>query len=201
MPYCSGGNAIGSPVFSDSWTRNTTGSSTRKLTITRIASVTSACQLKRGRRTPEVTTDKTSTPRADDTVPLLGEGRAVLLEGVPVGRYQQFHVLERHAARRCRHVRPRRMQQQRVGERLLADRREEPVHEQLGGVGMGAVGHDAVGLRYGRHARLGEDEGERRAFGLELDVARILCAHDDLVLTVDQPAVLLDIGVEGARLL
>ena len=88
-----------------------------------------------------------------------------------------------------------------LGQRLLADRREEPVHEQLGGVGMRRLVDDAVGLRHGRHAGLREDEGERRALGLELDVARILRAHDDLVLAVDQPAVLLDVGVEGARLL
>ncbi len=66
---------------------------------------------------------------------------------------------------------------------------------------MRAVGDDAVGLRHRRHAGLGEDEGERRALGLELDVAGILRTHDHLVLAVDQPAVLLDVGVEGARLL
>ena len=93
------------------------------------------------------------------------------------------------------------MEQQCFGQRLLPDRREEPVHEQLGGVGMRRLVDDAVGLGHGRHAGLREDEGKRRALGLELDVARILGAHDDLVLAVDQPAVLLDVGVEGARLL
>ena len=78
--------------------------------------------------------------------------------------------------------------------------REEPVHEQLGGVGMGAIGDDTVGLRHGGNAGLREHEGERRALGLELDVAGVLRAHDDLVLAVDQPAVLLDVGIEGARL-
>src|SRR5256885_1451502 len=132
MPYCSGGNAMGSPVLSDSSTRNTTGSRTRKPTASSTASVTSACQLKRGRKTPPDTDAKTaSAPRADDAIPLLAELGPALLEGVPVGRDQQLHVLEGDAARRRRHVGTRRMQQQGVAQRLLADRGEEPVHEQL----------------------------------------------------------------------
>ena len=66
---------------------------------------------------------------------------------------------------------------------------------------MRSLVDDAVGLRHGRHTGVREDEGERRALGLELDVTRVLGAHDDLVLAVDQAAVLLDIGIEGARLL
>src|SRR5215470_7291971 len=201
MPYWTGGNASGSPVLSDSSTRNTSGRMTRKATTSRTAIVAIACPLCLGRRTsPVIDVKAGSAPRTDDAVPLLGELRTVLLEGVPVGRNEELHVLERHAAGRRRHVVARRMQQQRVAERLLADRGEEPVHEQLGGVGMRAVLDDAVGLRHRGHAGLGEDEGERRALGLELDVARVLRAHDDLVLAVDQAAVLLDIGIEGARL-
>src|SRR5215211_1861370 len=144
---------MGSPVLSDSSTRNTRGRMTRKPTTSRTITVMIACQLRRFLRSSAVSDVKTgSTPRADDAVPFLGEVRTILLEGVPVGREQELHVLERHAAARR------------------------------------------------RDAGLGEDEGKRRALSLELDVARVLRAHDDLVLAVDQTAVLLDVGVEGARL-
>src|SRR6266545_7543525 len=158
MPYDSGGNAIGSPVLSDSSTRNTSGSTTRKPTTSRTITVMIACQLRRALRSSAVSDVKTgSAPHADDAVPLLGELRPVLLEGVPVGGNEELHVLERHAAGRRRHVVARRVQQQRVGERLLADRREEPVHEQLGGVGMRTFRDDAVGFLDRRRAGLGED--------------------------------------------
>src|SRR5882757_4076820 len=124
-------------MFSDSSTRNTSGRMTRKPTASRMTTVMIACQLRRGFRiSPETNAKTGSAPCADDAIPLLGELRPVLLEGVPVGRNEQLHVLERHAAGRRRHVGARRVQQQRLGERLLADRREEPVHEQFGGVGM-----------------------------------------------------------------
>src|SRR5512132_60184 len=155
MPKSTGGNAIGSPTFSDSSTRKTSGSRTRKPTITRTASVVRACPLMRRRhqpssrpegRRPEVegpifnnqpqvaekrslrcaslrsasvgTTGKASTPGAVDAVPFLGEGRAVLLELVPVGGRQELHLLERHGvgAARRRHVLARRMEQQRLGQ-------------------------------------------------------------------------------------
>src|ERR1700716_2635744 len=99
MPYASGGNDIGSPMFSDSSTRNTSGRMTRKPTASRTTSVTIACQLRRGRRASPGTNVKAgSAPCANDAVPFLGELRPVLLEGVPVGRDEQLHVLERHAA-------------------------------------------------------------------------------------------------------
>src|SRR6476660_118944 len=113
---------------------------TRKPTTSRTITVMIACQLRRALRSSAVSDVKTgSTPRADDAVPFLGEVRTVLLEGVPVGREQELHVLQRNAAARRRHVRARRMQQQGVSEGLLAHGGEEPVHEQLGGVGMRAV--------------------------------------------------------------
>src|SRR5882757_4094695 len=137
MPYDSGGKAIGSPVLSDSSTRNTSGRMTRKPTTSRTTTVMIACQLRRALRPSADSDVKTgSTPRADDAIPLLGEVRTILLEGVPVGREEQLHVLERHAAARRRHVLARRVQQQRIGERLLANRRQEPVHEQFRRVGM-----------------------------------------------------------------
>src|SRR5437762_6910367 len=127
MPYACGGNAIGSPVLSDSSTRNTSGRMTRKPTTSRTTTVMIACQLRRALRSSAVSDVKAdSTPCADDAVPLLGEVRTILLEGVPVGREEQLHVLERHAAdARRRHVVARRVQQQRLGERLLANRRQE----------------------------------------------------------------------------
>src|SRR6187402_3177583 len=103
MPNSTGGNAMGSPTFSDSSTRKTSGSRTRKPTIARTASVVRACPLMRGRRTPVDASAKLLAPGADDAVPLLGEGRAILLEGFPVGREQELHLLQRHrvgAARR-----------------------------------------------------------------------------------------------------
>src|SRR6266851_209164 len=103
---------------------------TRKLTISTTTIVMIACQLRRGlSASPESSFKTGSAPCADDAVPFLGEGRPVFLELVPVGRDEKLHVLERHTAGRRRHVGPRRMQQQGVGKRLLADRREEPVHE------------------------------------------------------------------------
>src|SRR5262245_45364913 len=114
MPYDCGGKVIGSPMFSDSATRNTIGRMTRKPTASRTATVTIACQSRRGRRVSAVRVKARSAPRADDAVPLLGELGPVLLEGVPIGREQELHVLERHAAGRRRHVVARRVQQQRV---------------------------------------------------------------------------------------
>src|SRR5829696_3320287 len=119
---------MGSPVLSDSSTRNTRGRMTRKPTTSRTITVMIACQLRRFLMSSAVSDVKTgSTPRADDAVPFLGEVRTILLEGVPVGREQELHVLERHAAARRRDVGARRVQQQRVGKRLLADRGQEPV--------------------------------------------------------------------------
>ncbi len=46
-PNSTGGNAMGSPTFSDSSTRKTIGSRTRKPTISRTASVVRACPLMR----------------------------------------------------------------------------------------------------------------------------------------------------------
>src|SRR6185436_15374671 len=112
MPNSTGGNAIGSPTFSDSSTRKTSGSRTRKPTTARTASVVRACPLMRGRRTPVGPSANGLAPGADDPVPLLGEGRAVLLEVVPVGGREQLHLLERHRIRpaRRRHVLARRME-------------------------------------------------------------------------------------------
>src|SRR5260370_37075268 len=108
-------------MLRDSPTRNTSGRMTRKPTTSRMASLMIDCQLRRGRTASAVSNVKAgSAPRADDAVPLLGERRAILLGGVPVGRDEQLHVLERHAAGRRRHVGARRVQQQGLGERLLA---------------------------------------------------------------------------------
>src|SRR5215471_13613484 len=185
MPYSAGGKASGSPVFSDSSTRKTSGRMTRKLTVSTTPIVMIACQLRRGlsgevvmflspdrgrgeerglRTSPDSPSPHLSpyrgrgdrkrrrsarlAPRADDAVPFLGVARAVLLEGVPVGGNKQLHFGKRHRARRRRHVLARRMQRQRVGERLLADWREEPVHEELRGIGVRTIGYDAVGLRH-----------------------------------------------------
>src|SRR5271169_4488278 len=121
MPYSAGGKAIGSPVLSDSSTRNTSGRMTRKPTTSTTTIVTmtcqfGACQLCRGLGiSPESSVKTGSAPGADDAVPFLGEGWAIFLELVPVGRDEKLHVLERHAAGRRRHVGPRRMQQQGVG--------------------------------------------------------------------------------------
>src|SRR5690348_5635643 len=101
---------------------------TRKPTASTTTSVMVACQFQRGRNiSADCSVKIRSAPGADDAVPFFGELGPVLLEGVPVGWRQQLHVLERHAVGRRRHVGTRRMQQQRVAERLLADRREEPV--------------------------------------------------------------------------
>src|ERR1700682_1846021 len=86
-------------MLRDSPTRNTIGRITRKPTTSRMTSVMIACQLRRGRRASAVSNAKPgAAPRTDDAVPFLGELRTVLLEGVPVGRNEQLHVLERHAA-------------------------------------------------------------------------------------------------------
>src|SRR5260370_36184650 len=115
-------------MLSDSSTRNTSGRMTRKPTNSRMTSVMIACQLRRGRRASAVSNVKAgSAPRTDDAVPLLGELRTVLLESVPVGRDEQLHVLERHAAGWRRHAGARPGQQQRLGKRLLAGRRQETV--------------------------------------------------------------------------
>src|SRR5471032_1834924 len=202
MPYSCGGKAIGSPVFSDSSTRNTIGRTTRKATTSITTTEMIVCQFSFGLSASSDNKLKPgSAPGADDAVPFLGEARAVLLEGIPVGGYQQLHLREWNRTRRRRHVLTRRMKRQCLGERLLPDRREEPVHEQLSGVGMRTVGHDAVGFGHGRDAGCREDEADRRALGLELDSAGVLRTHDDLVLAVGQAIVLLDVGVEGAWLL
>src|SRR5690348_12692417 len=173
MPYSSGGKASASPVLSDSSTRKTSGSRTRKLTATSTAPVTTGCQLRRGPSVgvdglaAEIDVKAGSVTHADDAVPLPRKRRPILLESGPVGRGQQLHLRERKPTRRRWHVLARRVQQQRVGQCLLADRREEPVHEQLGGVRMRSVSHDAVGFGNGRNAGVGEHEGERRTLGLE----------------------------------
>src|SRR5215470_11155536 len=116
MPYSTGGKASGSPVFSDSSTRNTSGRMTRKLTASTRAIVTIACQLRRGFGiSPDSSVKTVSTTGADDAVPFLGEARPVLLESVPVGRDQQLHLAERDRARRWWYVLARRMQRQRIG--------------------------------------------------------------------------------------
>src|SRR5882672_8521670 len=97
MPYSAGGNASGSPMFSDSSTRNTSGRMTRKLTPSTTAIVMIACQLYRGFSISlESSVKAGSAPCADDAVPFLGEARPVLLEGVQVGRDQQLHFRKRH---------------------------------------------------------------------------------------------------------
>src|SRR5476651_1047862 len=113
MPYSCGGKAIGSPVFSDSSTSKTT----TEMIVCQFSfgfSASSDNKLKPG-----------SAPGADDAVPFLGEAGAILLKGIPVGRDEKLHLLERDRARRRRHVLTRRVQRQRLGQRLLADRREE----------------------------------------------------------------------------
>src|SRR5206468_1259583 len=153
MPYSAGGKASGSPVLSDSSTRNTNGRMTRKLTTSTTMIVMIACQLRRGFGvSPKSSVKSGSAAGSDDAVPFLGEGRPIFLELAQVGGHEKLHVLERHTARRRRHVGPRRMQQQRVAERLLAEGRKEPVHEQFRGIGMRAVSYNAVDLRHGRHA-------------------------------------------------
>src|SRR5690242_15067951 len=104
---------MGSPVLSDSSSRNTTGSKTRKPTASRTTSVIKPCQLKCGRNVPPDTDGNlASAPGPDDAIPLLGKLRPVLLEGRPVGRHQELHVLERHAAGRRWDIAARRMQEQ-----------------------------------------------------------------------------------------
>src|SRR5471032_2470666 len=147
MPYCCGGKAMGSPVFSDSSTRNTIGRTTRKATTSITTTEMIVCQFSFGFSTSSDNKLKPgSAPGADDAVPFLGKARTILLEGVPIRRHQQLHLRQRNRAWRRQHVVTRRMQRQRIGKRFLSDRREEPVHEQLRGVRMGAVGHDAVGF-------------------------------------------------------
>src|SRR5476649_2036590 len=172
MPNSCGGKAIGSPVFNDSSTRNTIGRTTRKATTSITTTEMIVCQFSFGFSASSDNKLKPgSAPGADDAVPFLGEARTILLEGIPVRRYQQLHLRQRNSTRRRRHVLTRRMKRQRIGERLLPDRREEPVHEQLGGIGMRAVGHDAIGLGHGWNAGRGENEADRRALGGEFDGA------------------------------
>ena len=65
---------------------------------------------------------------------------------------------------------------------------------------MRRVGDGAPGFRGRRHAVRRHVEGDRRTLRLPFEIAGILRGVDQLVLLVHQPVVLLDIGIEGARL-
>src|SRR6185436_19207132 len=196
-PYASGGRAWGSPTLSEAWKRKKIGYRTRMAAAPPTRRLTS-----RGPGSPIEPVRRRRTAmrsEAHDPVPLLHEqGMARLIVG-PVRREEKLPVRELLALPHRRRVGAERAVQQ---ERLrlvhvLSAVRQRPVQEELRGLRMRRLVHDADEDRGRGQPVGGGDEVDLGALLLEQGVARVLRERTDAIVPLREPVVELGARVEA----